>query len=164
MAQTGTPDQGLESTSTTEQAGRSSSIVLVHPDDLNAVWDHIVEYIAKCAPHSEGELQVDDFYVAIRDGEMQLWILVDHSQPLCIAVTQIIPYPKKRVLRIIAMGGEPWQWKKHYQSALSRIEDFALEMGCTTLEAWTRRAFLKIMKDWKSSYSVITKDLKGRMH
>jgi len=164
MGQTGTPAVEPESISSTEQAGHSSSIVLVHPEDLNAVWDHIVEYIAKCVPHSEGELQVDDFYVAIRDGEMQLWILVDHSQPLCIAVTQIIPYPKKRVLRIIAMGGEPWQWKKHYQSALSRIEDFALEMGCTTLEAWTRRAFLKIMKDWKSSYSVITKDLKGRMH
>ena len=148
----------------TEQAGRNCKIILVHPDDLSAVWDRVVDHIQKCAPHSEGELDSADFYISLSNAQMQLWLLIVNDEVACVAVTQIIPYPKKNVLRILALGGEPFVWKKYWEFALSKIEDFAMEMGCTSLEAWTRRAFLKILKDWKSSYSVITKDLTKRMH
>ena len=153
-----------ESISSTELTGQNFDVVLVHPSDIEAVWPNVETHIEKCVPHSEGELAVEDFYTLLSDGDMQLWLLLDNKEVMCTCITQIIPYPRKRVLRIIAMGGEPFKWRKNWKFALSVIEDFALNQGCSSIEAWTRRAFLKIMKDWKTSYSVITKDLKGRMH
>ena len=164
MAQIGTPAVEPESTSSTEQTGPSYNVVLVHPSDIEEVWPNVVTHIEKCAPHSEGELDVIDFFTLLSDGDMQLWLLLNDDAVVCTCITQIIPYPRKRVLRIIAMGGEPFKWKNNWRFALAAIEDFALNQGCSSIEAWTRRAFLKIMKDWKSSYSVITKDLKQRMH
>jgi len=47
---------------------------------------------------------------------------------------------------------------------LPLIEDWALSVGCTSLECWGRKGWLKILKDWKCSYHILTKDLTSRMH
>ena len=44
------------------------------------------------------------------------------------------------------------------------LELFAIKAGCSALEAWTRRGLLRLIKDWKQSYIIITKDIKEKMH
>jgi len=80
---------------------------------------------------------------------------------IAVMVTQIIPYPKKKVLRVIAIAGEDMDRWFHF---LPAIEEWAMELGCTSLEAWGRKGWLKVLKDWKCSYHILTKDLKNRMH
>ena len=112
-------------------------------------------------PHSEGELAPEDFYEAIHNGEMQLWLAVEGKELLASMVTQVVPYPKKTVLRIISIGGDDMEKWIGY---IPLIEDWALSMGCTSLECWGRKGWLKVLKDWKCSYHIITKDLTSRMH
>jgi len=157
MDQTGIRDRAKEFIGT-ELLGISCK--LIHPDSIALIWDEVEPHIARCTPHSEGELDTDDFFDYLVNAEMQLWVAVD-KEIMAVMITQIIPYPKKKVLRIIAIAGEDMDRWFHF---LPAIEEWAMELGCTSLEAWGRKGWLKVLQDWKCSYHILTKDLKGRMH
>ena len=136
-------------------------IVLVSSDDVPYIWEKIHPHLELMEPHSEGELAPEDFYEAITNGDMQLWTAIKDNEIMASMVTQIVPYPRKRVLRIISIAGEEMDgWIKN----LPLIEDWALSVGCTSLECWGRKGWLKILKDWRCSYHILTKDLTTRMH
>ena len=139
---------------------------LIRVEHIDDVWTEVKPYIDRCVPHSEGELETEDFYDFLANGEMQLWIAIDKSETedneiIAAMITQIIVYPRKRILRIIAIAGDEMDRWMHF---LPEIEDRALEAGCTAREAWGRKGWLKVLTDWKCSYHVLTKDLKSRMH
>ena len=114
-------------------------------------------------PHSEGELAPEDFYEAITNGDMQLWTAIKDNEIMASMVTQIVPYPRKRVLRIITIAAKDGHGMEKWYDFLPMVEGFALNNGCSSLEAWTRKGMARKLKDWKHTYMVITKELKGRM-
>ena len=143
------------------QHGSNCRIAMVAPDDVSVVWETIEEYIQGAIDHSQGEATLEDYYEHLSTGNMQLWLAVDKENILACMVTQIAPYPSKRVLRIIAIGGvEMERWIQF----LPDVEHWALNMGCTSLEVWGRKGWLKILRDWECSYHILTKDLTARMH
>ena len=143
------------------KVGTNCRIAMISPDDINVVWDRISEYIQQVVDHSRGEATLEDYYEHLSTGNMQLWLAVDKENILACMVTQIAPYTSKRVLRIIALGGiEMERWLEF----LPDIEHWAMNMGCTALEAWGRKGWLKILRDWECSYHILTKDLTARMH
>ena len=145
----------------TMQIGSDCKIALVSPEHISNIWDSVHRHLELMTPHSEGELEPEDFYELLTNAEMQLWIAVDNGELIASMVTQVIPYPRKQVLRIISIGGKSMD---KWMQFLPIIEDWALTVGCTSLEAWGRKGWLKILKDWKCSYHIITKDLTKRMH
>ena len=145
----------------TMQSGAVCKIALVSPEHISNIWDSVHRHLELMTPNSEGELEPEDFYELLTNAEMQLWIAVDNGELIASMVTQVIPYPRKQVLRIISIGGKSMD---KWMQFLPIIEDWALTVGCTSLEAWGRKGWLKILKDWKCSYHVITKDLTKRMH
>ena len=160
MKQTAISERAKEEISSI-RVGKDYKIVLVSSDDVPYIWEKIHPHLESMEPHSEGELAPEDFYEAITNGDMQLWTAIKDNEIMASMVTQIVPYPRKRVLRIISIAGEGMdQWIGY----IPLIEDWALSMGCTSLECWGRKGWLKVLKDWKCSYHIITKDLTSRMH
>ena len=161
MDQTGIRERVQEFIGSMAPVGTSCKVGVVHPEEVPKLWKKVLPQIERCVPHSEGEMESPDFYVALVDGEMQLWIAVEDEEVIASMVTQIIPYPQKKVLRIIAIaGGDMDKWF-HFEPDL---EEFAILMGCTSLEAWGRKGWKKILTDWKDSYVVYTKELDRRLH
>jgi hypothetical protein len=162
--QTGIRDRAREFISQTplpHQSGQNCKIALVSPEHIPQIWDTVHRHLELMTPHSEGELEPEDFYEALTNAEMQLWVAVNDGDIIASMVSQIIPYPRKQVLRIISIAGKGVeQWMQF----LPMVEDWALSVGCTSLECWGRKGWLKILKDWKCSYHIITKDLTARMH
>ena len=103
----------------------------------------------------------EDFCMALMDGQMQLWVAVENNEVIACMVTQVITYPSKKTLRVIAIAGGKMDTWFHFQPDL---EEFAILMGCTSLEAWGRKGWKKILTDWKDSYVVYTKELDRRLH
>ena len=160
MKQTAISERAKEEISSIK-VGSDCKIAMISPDDIDVVWDRISEYIQQVVDHSRGEATLEDYYEHISTGDMQLWVAVSKNEVLACMVTQIAPYPSKRVLRIIALGGvEMERWIEF----LPDIEHCAMNMGCTSLEAGGRKGWLKILRDWKCSYHILTKDLTARMH
>ena len=133
---------------------------LLEPEDVAYVWEEVVPLLARVAPHTEGEMEPDDYIEPLTHGDMQLWVVVENKHVNAALVTQIIPYPQKRILRLISLAGDNFQDIKDF---LEMVEVFALKNGCTALEMWGRKGWKKLLSDWKDSYIVYTKDLKTRM-
>ena len=133
---------------------------LLDPEDVAYVWEEVVPLLARVAPHTEGEMEPDDYIEPLTHGDMQLWVVIENKHVNAALVTQIIPYPQKKVLRLISLAGEDFQEIKDF---LEMVEVFALKNECSALEMWGRKGWKKLLSDWKDSYIVYTKDLKMRM-
>ena len=105
MKQTAISERAKEEISSI-RVGKDYKIVLVSSDDVSYIWEKIHPHLELMEPHSEGELAPEDFYEAITNGDMQLWTAIKDNEIMASMVTQIVPYPRKRVLRIISIAGE----------------------------------------------------------
>ena len=132
---------------------------LLAPEDVAYVWEEVVPLLARVAHHTEGELEPDDYIEPLTHGDMQLWVVVENKRVNAALVTQIIPYPQKRILRLISLAGDNFQDIKDF---LEMVEVFALKNGCTALEMWGRKGGKKLRSVWEESDIVFTKDLKTR--
>ena len=82
------------------------------------------------------------------------------NKVIAAMITEIITYPRKKILRIITLAGKDMEL---WYDFLPSIEGYAVSKQCSALEAWTRKGMTRKLKDWKHSYDIITKDLKARM-
>ena len=145
------------------QRGSNCKVLLVSPSDISVVWDDVVEFIDLALKHSEGELISDDLILPLNKGEQNLWVALEEGEIIAAMITEIIPHPRKRVLRIITIGAKDGHGMDKWYDFLPAVEGFALNNGCSSLEAWTRKGMARKLKDWKHTYMVITKELKGRI-
>ena len=146
----------------TEQAGTNCKVVLIQPGDLELVWDEVVPLIEAALKHSEGEIIPEDLVKPIKIGKMQLWVALSDGV-IAAMITEIVVYPRKRVLRVITIAGKDGHGMSKWYGFLPLVEGFALSNNCSSLEAWTRKGMAKKLTDWEHKYMVITKDLKSRM-
>ena len=133
---------------------------IIQPEDVAYVWEEVAPLLDTVKEHTEGELETDDFIEPLTHGDMQLWIATEGSTVHGVMVTQLIPYPQKKILRIISLAGDNFEELRGFQEM---IEAFAVKTGCTALEMWGRKGWKKLLPDWEDTYVVYTKDLKHRM-
>ena len=135
---------------------------LLRPEDIAHVWDNVAPLLATVTQHAEGEMEPDDYLESLTHGAMQLWIAIEEKKIIIAMVTQIIPYPQKKVLRVIAIAGE--KFMEAHSQFNDIVETFAIRVGCSSMELWGRKGWKKMLPEWKDSYIVFTKDLTERMH
>ena len=133
----------------------------MNPEEVEEHWEEIESHLARCTEYSEGELEPEDFKTYLLNEQMQLWIAIDDNEILAAMVTQIVVYPQKRVLRIVAIGGGQMA---RWISFLPGLEELAMDQGCVAMEVWGRKGWLKILDDYTCSYHILSKDLKVRKH
>ena len=167
MGQIGTREAGKGSTTSRKEVldlgSNSVKVVLVRKDDIDSIWDECSPLIDLALKHSEGELISNDLLPFLKNGEQQLWVAMEDDQVIASMITEVISYPRKRILRVITIAGKDGHGIDKWYTFLPMVEGFALKAGCTSLEAWTRKGMARKLKDWKHSYMVITKDLKQRL-
>jgi len=135
-------------------------IHLLEPSDVEALWGDIEPFLVRSLKHAEGELVPDDLIPHLDDGKLRVWIAVVDKEIIASMVTEIIQYPRKKIVRVITLSGKDMD---SWYNFLPLLEGYAISNDCSSLEAWTRKGMARKLKDWKQSYCVITKDLKGRM-
>ncbi len=134
---------------------------LLRPEDIAHVWDNVATLLSTVTQHAEGEMEPADYLESLTHGDMQLWIAIEEKEIIIAMVTQIIPYPRKKVLRVIAIAGE--RFIEAHKRFNDIVETFAVNVGCSSMELWGRKGWKKMLPEWKDSYIVFTKDLKGRI-
>jgi len=135
---------------------------LISPEDAVKLWDRVGPMLQRVVDHTEGELQPEDFLDNIVNNYMNLWLAVEDKEIIMAMVTQVIHYPRKKVLRVIAIAGK--DFKEIHKEFNDMIESFAIQAGCSSLELWGRKGWKKMLPDWDSNYMVFTKGLTERMH
>ena len=109
------------------------------------------EWIESALGYSGGTHIFEDIVQGVLEGKMQLWT----GETGC-AVTEIIVYPRKKVLHVFLAGGDMSQIIDFEASAL----EFGRINGCTTMTLAGRKGWTKVLDKhgWKESFVVMSKE------
>lgn len=89
-------------------------------------------------------------------GRMGVWFVTRGDELRAVAVTQIIPYPRKRVLDVPFIAGtglREWQGP-----LLGALEDHARATGCACLAGYDRRGWARV-GGFAERGSILVRDL-----
>lgn len=98
--------------------------------------DQIRKWIADALEYSGGTHTVDDVIDGIVSGHMQLW-----PAPRGCAVTEIVSYPRKKVLHVFLAAGEMDQIVDMLESA----KDWGRQQGCDAFTIAGRKGWKRVL-------------------
>lgn len=121
-------------------------------DELESEMGRCREWIEAALEYSGGTHDFDDILAAVKTGMMQFWPAED-----ACAVTEILVFPKKKVLHIFLAGGNMDTIVDMNESA----EYFAKLNGCTGMSIAGRRGWTKVLKDkgYSESFTTLGKNI-----
>ncbi len=134
------------------------NLLLVNPKDVNLVWHEAKPLLDKALKYSEGELLSSDILKLIFEGKQALWVGINKKKLYCAAITEVIPYPQKRVLRIVTFSTKSGYQYDLWKDLIPILEDYGKHFKCSSMEAWARKGLARKLK-WDHEYSVITKNI-----
>lgn len=136
----------------------------INTSDVDMIWPQVKAYLQQAIDRNQGEFTLDDVHLGLITGFMTLWIAYDKKgKILAAAVCEMRDFAKRKICYLLLMAGDgfdDWSW------AINSIEDWALQNGADAVAAYTRRGFVKPMKDYgyREVYTVIQKELNERRY
>ena len=110
------------------------------------------QWIEAALELSGGTHTFDDIVSAVYSGRMQFW----PAEKAC-AVTEIVTFPRRKVLHIFLAGGDMQQIVDMDESATK----FAKANGCSALTIAGRRGWKKVLNEngYVESFTTLTKEI-----
>ena len=139
----------------------TTQLALVKPEDIPDIWINVKPLINKALVHTEGNMSSYDALRLLLNERQQLWIGFEESSIACAGITEVIPYPRHKILRVITFSTKSGYDLDFWENHLGVVEKFGVDCGCTRLEAWTRKGLAEKLK-WEHEYAVISKPIKPR--
>ena len=141
-------------------------LIRIEQNCVEVTWPYAKDFIKKALDISRGERDLDDIYLSLLHGQMQLWVLTSEEDGIFGAcISQVVDYPKYKVFMVPWAGTKPHTIKKWYSYIFgedSPLEKFAKEQGARRLEHPVRDGWLKFTKqhNFEKYYTTIVKDIK----
>ena len=110
------------------------------------------QWIEAALEHGGGTHTFDDIVGAVYAGQMQFW----PNENAC-AVTEIVTFPRRKVLHIFLAGGE----MQEIVDMDGPAADFAKANGCTAMTIAGRRGWKKILehRGYSEQFTTLSKEL-----
>lgn len=119
------------------------TITQLPSDKLDLVWPQISKLITRNFHHRINTMTSDDFYLPIKNDEMQLWIIKEESDIIAELVTSVTAGFPDSVLSIVSLAGSKLKnWVYMMDEVLI---NYAKEQGCKGYEAIMRHGFSRIL-------------------
>ena len=127
--------------------------------EIDEIWDACLPFIELASKKGQEEMSAKDIYNFCKDAKMQLWIVFDSDAEIkAVVTTEIVNYPRKKVCRVVTLGGEEID---NWLHSISVIEAWAEEKGCHAIETFCRKGFIKKLEKYgyEQTYTVLGKEL-----
>lgn len=95
-------------------------------EELAGVWWQVYPLIYGAAERSGGRYEAADIKKAIESLDMQLWIIRAGDSVEAVAVTEIIQYPRRKLVKVNIGAGKNY---KEWIPLLAEIEEWGKENG-----------------------------------
>tara|TARA_Y100001963_G_scaffold18941_1_gene23905 strand:- start:963 stop:1391 length:429 start_codon:yes stop_codon:yes gene_type:complete len=133
---------------------------LVDTDMVQDIWPLARPLVEKALAHSEGQMLSADALRMILNNKQQLWVGFEEDILFTAVVTELINYPRHKILRIITFATQTGYGMDHwYDTIVDTLTMFGRSLGCNALEAWCRKGLARKL-DWEHNYTVIVKPIK----
>jgi hypothetical protein len=130
------------------------NIVGVSADHLESVWPLVAPKLERALIRTVGHklYTLDSIKSSIADRDMQLWVVVDKTELLAAAVTQILIYPKATVLDVPFVGGTGYaDWGAKLNAELIA---FATAQDCKYIRGYGRLGWVKPLARYNAKPSL----------
>lgn len=126
---------------------------------IDSIWPDVASLLERAIIYSDGKYQIDDVYQFLKDRAMQLWVAFNNEGLLkACCISQIVSYPRKKVLILIFVAGiDSTEWI-HFADVL---KEFAMDKQCQSIEFYGRPGWEKLTKQlgFKKIHTVFKFDL-----
>ncbi len=127
--------------------------------EIDEIWDACVPFIELAAKKGQEEMSTKDIYNFCKDAKMQLWIVFDSDADIkAVVTTEIVNYPRKKVCRVVTLGGQEID---NWLHSISVIEALAESNDGHAMETFCRKGFIKKLEKhgYEQTYTVLGKEL-----
>lgn len=126
-------------------------------EKLPDVWPLAYPWLRDVESLTEGKLTVERLADQLTSGQMQLFIVYGHK-PVAAIVTEILTYPSVKYchVMIVAGGGDAKKW---HRPIIDKLEVWAKHNGCTRMEMYGRKGWLRLLPEYKVKQYRMTKEL-----
>lgn len=142
-----------------DYVSKTSGIINIVPTaDLITTWPIVVPMYEKAEEYWRGYYTLEDMYIGILAGNLQLWVARKNGKIFATGLTSIEKYPQSLVLRCLFLAGSG---AKTILPCIKEIEQWAAMLGATKSEIIGRDAWERLAKPYgyvKRSV-VMTKEL-----
>ena len=122
---------------------------------VDIVWADVSGMLNKAIETSKGKYHIDNIYEDLTKGYYNLWLVIDSEKDekvVAAITTRIIEYPNRKAMAMDWVGGR--RMTEWLPIVMNRLISFANDCGCSHLEGYGRKAWMKILKkyNWKPEY------------
>lgn len=113
----------------------------VNKDDAEKIWPNVEPYLISAMKKWLPVYFSCDLLDMVKKDEAQLWIITNdkEEQLYGAGLTQIVPYPRARIMNLFLFGGrELKKWRKEFPAA---VEVFARSQKCDFMQSIGRRGW-----------------------
>lgn len=122
-------------------------VSLVPAEYMDTCWSKVEKFAEKAAKYTYGRYTADDIYDSVKEHDYQMWVAYspESHEFKGLVVTNIVTYPKRKLLAMQFCGGEDLKlWK---EPMLEILKKFGTEMGCDGIESTGRPGWAKVFKN-----------------
>ncbi len=131
------------------------NLICVAPDRVEEFWPH-AKGLIRAAIEATDISDFADIERQVLNGGQLLW-LAWSGKIEAAATTQIIG----RVCTLVACSGHN---RERWQPLMDKIEQYAMDEGCSTLRIYGRRGWERVLKDYRVEYVILEKALHNGRH
>lgn len=119
-------------------------ILPVSPQHVAKVWPLIDKYVVDALAYAQGVYLPSDIKGYCEGARMQLWIATRGDKVLAAVITEIMDFPRMRIVSVPFIGGT--DLRSWFRKMLLTVEAWSKEMGCVGMQGGARRGWGKIAK------------------
>ena len=139
-----------------EESIKTFENIIVPINQIDGIWDEVKDEIVRTNDEVLNEKDVKEY---LKDGSYTLWLVKEINSNTIVAVMTIefAYYPRHKIGRVVTIAGSRlYEW---VEETLYKLEQWAIEQGCTYMDMYARRGWKKILTEYKEDCVLLRKKL-----
>lgn len=132
-------------------------IIGVTVEHLPDVWPFAADFIEKARTANADDYSLAEIYAELERKDAQLWVWAENNAITAAGITKITVYYNKKVCGLPYIGGK--DVLKWLSAAETVISEWARAQGCTVMEGYARKGWLRVLPHWKPDWTRVRKSL-----
>ena len=122
-----------------------AQLLLVSPDILPRIWTWAKPLLIETEETWGEYYTIESLFNMIDKGEAQLWTVNDADGFFLVLLTELLEFPKVRVLNILTLAGSNLEDSIGF---LDYVENWACKQGATKSIGIGRKGFLRVLQPY----------------
>lgn len=126
--------------------------------DIDRFWKDVEPFISEPLAGNDGEFTAEDIYRSLLEKKMQLWVAYRDGIKAAM-VTEVVNYPRKKVVRIVTLGGDDMAgW---IDDGFPLIHRWAKEQGASGMEIMGRKGWIRVLDrfGYRHAHVILKKEI-----